>query len=179
MVRRSLARRYLRAAFEVAQQAGVAEDLGAQLQRLQTVVESTPELMRLLQHPTMALERKLQAVTDLLGEEPLPTLHQLLAALVEHNRGEVLQVAGEVYQEVADEALGLVRARVTTALPLERERAARLREVLAEWLDSDVVLEEHTDAEIIGGVVVEIGDRVLDGSLRGRLRRMTASLTAE
>jgi len=135
--------------------------------------------MRLLQHPTMAPERKLQAVTDLLGEAPLPILHELLATLVEHNRGEVLRVAGEVYQEVADQARGIVRVRVTAALPLDREQAARLRMVLAAWLDSEVVLEEHIDADIIGGVVVKIGDRVLDGSLRGRLQRMTASLTAQ
>ncbi len=179
MVRRSLARRYMKAAFEVARDAGVTEELGAQLRRLQAVVENTPELARLLEHPTMALERKLQAVTDVLGEEPLPTLQELLETMIEHNRGEVLQVAGEVYREVADEALGIVRAQVTTALPLDRERAGRLREALAAWLNTKVVLEEEIDAEIIGGVVVEIGDRVLDGSLRGRLERMTASLTAE
>jgi len=135
--------------------------------------------MRLLQHPAMAPERKLQAVTDLLGEGLLPILHELLTTLVEHKRGEVLRVAGEVYQEVADQARGIVRVRVTAALPLDREQAARLRQVLAAWLDSEVVLEQHIDTDIIGGVVVKIGDRVLDGSLRGRLQRMTASLTAE
>ena len=169
----------MQAGFHAAEQAGVVQELGAQLARLQEAARHAPDLARLLQHPGMALERKLQAVADVLGAEPLPVLCELLRTIVEHNRAEILPAAGEVYREVWDEARGIVRARVTTALPLDRERAGRLRDTLGEWLDGTVVLEEHTDAGILGGVVVVVGDRVLDGSLRGRLDRMTASLTAE
>jgi len=168
----------MRAAFDAAREAGLAEEVGAQLERVQSLVQDTPELMRLLRHPAMSMPRKLGAVADLLAEEPLPVMNKLLEMVVEHDRGEVLQVAGEVYREVADEARGVVRAKVTTALPLHGEQAARLRGALVRWLNAEVVLEEEIAPDIIGGVRIEIGDRVIDGSLRGRLERIKASVTA-
>ena len=113
MVRRSLVRRYMQAGFHAAEQAGVVQELGAQLARLQEAARHAPDLARLLQHPGMALERKLQAVADVLGAEPLPILCELLRTIIEHNRTEILRAAGEVYREVWDEARGIVRARVT------------------------------------------------------------------
>lgn len=168
----------MQAAYDVAREAGVAEQVGLQLERLQGVIETTPEVVRLLKHPTMTVPRKLEATAELLDEELLPAVRDLLAVVVEHDRGEVLQVAGEVYREVADEAEGLVRARVTTALPLDGERASRIRAALARWLRAEVILEQETDPDIIGGVVVQIGDQVIDGGLQGRLERMRASLSA-
>ncbi len=168
----------MQAAYDAAREAGVAEQVGRQLERLQSVARMVPELTRLLKHPTMTVPRKLEATAELLDEELLPAVRDLLALVVEHDRGEVLQVAGEVYREVADEAEGVVRARATTALPLDGERADRIRAALARWFGAEVVLEQETDPDIIGGVVVEVGDRVVDGSLRGRLLRMRAALAA-
>lgn len=176
LIPRSVVRRYMEAAHQAARQPGAAERVGAQLERLQSVVGAAPELMRLLKHPKMSIARKLQAATDLLGEELDPTAGELLKALIENGRQEALRVAGEVYREVADQAQGVARASVTTAVALDPARAERLREALERWLGSRVVLEQQTAPDIIGGAVVQVGDRAIDGSLRGRLERIRASL---
>lgn len=177
MIGRSVARRYLQAAMEAAEQAGVREELGAQLQRLRAAMEQTPDLRRLLRHPTVGIERKLDAIADVLEEQPAGPLSKLIALLIDNDRVDVLSVADEVYQQLVDEADGVLRAFVTTPMPMSDEHSQRLAAALSRWLDEDVVIDPSVDPEALGGIVVRVGDRVLDGSLRGRLERIRQVMT--
>jgi len=179
VIGRSVARRYLAASLEAAERAGLRDELGRQLTRLRPITEAAPELVRLLAHPTMRLERKLAAVERLLGEPLVAPLRDLVALLIDNDRLKVLRAAADVYQELVDEAQGVVRAHVTTAMPLPDDQAERLRAALRGWLDADVVLDPRVDPQTIGGIVVAVGDRTLDGSLRGRLQRIRARIVAD
>ncbi len=179
MIGRSVVRRYLAAALEAADRDGVRDVLGAQLARLTPMANVSPDLKRLLAHPTMAVERKLEAIGRLLGESPVAPLRDLIVLLIDNDRLEVLRTAAEVYQELVDEADGVVRAHVTTAMPLPDDQAQRLASALGRWLGAPVVLDRRVDSEIVGGIMVRVGDRTLDGSLRGRLERVRAMMTAE
>lgn len=179
MIGRSVVRRYLAAALEAADHDGVRDRLGAQLARLTPLMTASPDLGRLLAHPTMALERKLAAVEGLLGEPPVAPLHDLIVVVIDNDRLEVLRTAADVFQQLVDEANGVIRAHVTTALPLGDDQAQRLANVLGQWLGAQVVVDRREDAGTIGGIVVRVGDRILDASLRGRLERVGAQMTAE
>lgn len=176
MIGRSVARRYLSAALGAADRAGVREQLGGQLDRLAELLQATPDLKHVLKHPGLPLDRKLAAVESVLGEAPVEQLDDLIALLVENARIEVLDVAGVVYQELIDEAEGVLRAFVTSPMPLEPEQSRLLREALSRWLNADVVIDATIDPQIIGGIVVRVGDRILDASLRGRLERIQERL---
>lgn len=179
MIGRSVVRRYLAAALEAADRAGVQAELGAQLARLSRLSRTASDLDRLLGHPTLSLERKLEAVAALLEEEPVAPLRDLIALLIDNDRIAVLHSADDVYQELVDEAQGVMRAFVTTALPLRDEQAQQLRSALGAWLGTAVVLDARVDPATIGGIVVRVGDRVLDASLHGRLARAQAQMVAE
>lgn len=179
MIGRSVARRYLGAALEAAERAGVRVELAAQLERLSALTRASADVERLLAHPTLPLDRKLDAVAALLGEEPVAPLRDLLALLIDNDRLAVLRSADEVFQELVDEAEGVVRAFVTTALPLRNDQAQRLRQALSAWLHTEVVLDARVDPATVGGIVVRVGDRVLDASLRGRLARTYARMVAD
>lgn len=178
MIGRSVARRYLGAALEAAERTGVAAELGAQLGRLSALSRASTDLDRLLAHPTLPLERKLEAVAALLGEAPVQPLRDLIALLIDNRRIAVLHGADEVFQELVDEAQGVVRAFVTTALPLRDDQARRLQAALHSWLGAEVVLDVRVDPATIGGIVVRVGDRLLDASLHGRLARAHAQMVA-
>jgi F-type H+-transporting ATPase subunit delta len=179
VIGRSVARRYLAAALEAAENAGVRDDLGRQLEALQAMIEAAPDVRRLLEHPVMTGERKLAAVAELLGEDPVKPLRDLIGLLIENDRLDVLEVADEVYQQLVDEAEGVLRAFVTTPVPMPQEQAQRLAEALSRWMETDVVIDASVDPETIGGIVVRVGDRVLDASLRGRLERILARMTGD
>jgi F-type H+-transporting ATPase subunit delta len=172
VIGRSVARRYLEASMEAAERAGVRDELGRQLTMLQAALEISPDVRRLLGHPSMDLERKLAAAGDVLGEQPVEPLRKLIAVLIDNDRLEVLEVADEVYQQLVDEAEGLLRAFVVTPAPLEDDQSQRLAQALSGWLKQDVVIDAEVDPDLIGGIVVRVGDRVLDASLRGRLERI-------
>lgn len=177
MIGRSVARRYMQATFELASAGGELEATQRQLQRLQALVGAGPHLSRLLRHPRLPLPVKLQALAGLLGEAPTGPVQRLIALLIVNDRVEVLALAATVLQEIADQQAGVVRAQVHTPLPLPPEQAERLRAALAAWCRQPVELELHVDPALIGGIVVRLGDRVLDGSVRGRLERMMRHLS--
>lgn len=172
MIGRSVARRYLAAAMRAAERGGVRDQLGRQLGALAAAMELSADPRRLLGHPSMDLERKLAAVGDMLGQPPVEPLRRLIALLIDNDRLEVLEAADEVYQQLMDEADGVLRAFVVTPAPLGDEQSRRLAQALSGWLEQDVVIDAEVDPELIGGIVVRVGDRVLDASLRGRLERI-------
>ncbi|MFW6438371.1 MAG: ATP synthase F1 subunit delta [Armatimonadota bacterium] len=172
MIGRSVAERYLEAAMHAAERGGLRDELGRQLAMLGAALETTSEVRRLLGHPTMDLERKFKALTDLLAEEPIEPLRKLIALLIDNDRLDVLEVADEVYQQLVDEAEGVLRAYVQTPVELGTEQTERLAAALSSWLGQNVVVDAEVAPDVIGGIVVRVGDRVLDASLRGRLERI-------
>ena len=172
MIRRSVAERYLEAAMHAAEGLGERDALGRQLAMLEAALETTPDVRRLLGHPAMALERKFDALRDLLDEEPVESLRRLIALLIDNDRLDVLEVADEVYQQLVDEAENVLRAFVVTPMELAAEQTERLATALSAWLGENVVIDAEVDPDLIGGIVVRVGDRVLDASLRGRLERI-------
>ena len=83
------------------------------------------------------------------------------------------------YGALLNEHLGRVQAEVTSAAPISAEQRERLSRSLAEMLDQEVVLETAEDASIIGGIVVRVGDRIIDGSVRTRLEALRRRLQQE
>jgi F-type H+-transporting ATPase subunit delta len=176
VIGRSVAERYLEAAMHAAERNGLRDQLGRQLAMLEAALETTPDVRRLLGHPAMGVDRKLGAVADLLDEEPVEPLRRLITVLIDNDRLDVLEVADEVYQQLVDEAQGVLRAYVQTPAPLAEAQSERLATALSGWLNQDVVIDAQVDPDLIGGIVVRVGDRVLDASLRGRLERIHARI---
>ena len=132
MIGRSVARRYLGAALQAADRDSLRDALGEQLEVLQTLLGASPKVRRLLGHPSLSLERKFDALAKLLGEAPVEPLKRLIALLIENDRLEVLETGADVYQQLADEAEGVMRAFVMSSdgRPV---RAARDGAVCMAW----------------------------------------------
>ena len=178
MISRAVARRYVGAAFERARGQGVQETLERQLKLLQTASGLAPDLSRLLKHPGVALSRKLEAVGMVLDEQLAEPMADLVRLLVENDRVDTLGVAGELCEEISDQAAGAVRAFVTVAMPLPESQAERLAAALSQWFAVPVRLTVNVAPEMIGGLAVRVDDRVLDASLRGRLLSIQEGLVA-
>jgi F-type H+-transporting ATPase subunit delta len=102
----------------------------------------------------------------------------LSLALILLRRGRTSLAPGiaDAYQELLDEARGVSHATVTTAVPLTDEELEVVKKKLAEIAGGEVVVETKVDEEILGGVVVRIGDRLIDGSTRNRLLALKQQL---
>jgi F-type H+-transporting ATPase subunit delta len=168
------ARRYARAIFDLAQEEGQIEEWGGRLDRVRAVLRQ-PEVWAVMANPIIPRRRQQEALTSLLpdvGEEG----RNLARLLVERGRLDDLDGIVEEYGRLADEAAGRLRASVATAVPLPPDEQRQLALDLSQRLGREVRLEARTDPSLLGGVVVRLGDRLLDASLRTRLDELRRTL---
>jgi len=168
----TIARNYAEALFEAADARGKAEQYGEMIDAIAGAVQSDPRIAVALDSPRVAKAAKgailRNALKGLVPEE----LVRFLEAVVRRGRQGLLGEITVEYQGLLDTKLNRVHAGVTVAkdldAPLEKDIVSRL----AKALGKEVRAHFHTDEAILGGVVVRVGDRVFDGSLRRRLTAM-------
>ena len=162
------ARRYARAIFELAQEEGQTDQWSRQLALLRAVLEQ-PEVRALFDDPFQTAARRMEAA-DLLGIEGLgPEAMNLLRLLVDSHRTKVIGEVVDQFEILADEAAGRVRATATTAVELASADRERLSKQLTGNLGKEVRLEVKVDPAILGGLVLQVGDRLIDASVAGKL----------
>ncbi|MDO8750477.1 MAG: F0F1 ATP synthase subunit delta [Dehalococcoidia bacterium] len=175
MARRPTAKRYALAAFQIARESGQleswAKDLGAAQQALQN-----PALRAYLELPKIRIEHKIETLrTALAGVNPLAL--NLMSLLTSRASVGLLPRIVDEYQRLMDAHLNRERAEVATAIPLEQEQSNRFTQQLRQFLGKDVILTSRVDPEVLGGLVARVGDRIIDGSARGRLMALRKSLS--
>ena len=172
------ARRYARALFGLAQEAGRVPEVRRELDDMAELLAGNPALARSLfrpLHPAAERRAVLAAVCERMGASG--TLRNLYAFLIDQRR--LVDFAGirEEYGRLADAAEGRTRAAVVSAAPLREDQRERLRRVLSARTGNAVELSEAVDPSLLGGAIATIGGLVFDGSLRTQLSQLSASLT--
>ncbi|NLG80205.1 MAG: ATP synthase F1 subunit delta [Firmicutes bacterium] len=168
----TLARALLSIARERLDPQTVADEL-AQVTR---ILASVPLLKRTLADAGIPAEERRSVVSDALGNFLSPVTLGLLDLLIDENQVHTVGAVADVYRRLLDEDRGVVRARVTSAVELSQVDVEALRAGLAEKLGGHVVIEQQVDPGILGGLIVQVGDTVFDGSIAGRLRRLREEL---
>ncbi|HIG04521.1 MAG TPA: ATP synthase F1 subunit delta [Planctomycetes bacterium] len=177
--RHPVAQAYARALMEVGFASGEAELYGDQLDALTEAVESEASFKVFLESPKIrrgdkkeALERALQ------GKVSDPVLN-LVRILIDRNRQALIEDIAQAYREQIDEVAGRVNVTITSAVELSAGVTDALKAAIEKKLNKEVVSTELVDAGLLSGVTIQIGDLVVDGSLRTQLRkvRQEVSLT--
>ena len=181
MTNRVAARRYARALFDVSLKEEVdPQQVGRDLDAFEALVGEHAELARLFANPAVPAPRKRALVEALLAREPLAApLGKLLLLLAERDRLTLLAEVAEAYRERLLDHQRVVRAAVTSAVPLPADRVEALRRSLAAVTGREVRLEAGVDPSIIGGVVTRVGSLVFDGSVTRQLARLEDTLAGE
>ncbi len=167
-----VAKRYARALFNAAVRTQAVDEVNEALQQLLDTLNKQPPLRTLLLNPLIPRERKQQMVQEAIGRQTHPLLASLLSVLVDKRRERLLPEVGREYVELRDEHLGILRVQATTAYPLDNNQEQALVRSLERRTSKTVVLQTQVDPSLIGGIVVRIGDTIIDGSVRGQLLRL-------
>lgn len=170
----SIGRRYAQAYFDLARQAKKVSERRDDLARaVETLAH--PEVADALANPRLTLSDRTRLALDLLDGVGEPA-RNLVRLLIERNRTGVLGELLESYDTLADRDSGVVRAEVVTAVPVDADLQKRIGRALGEKLGAEVQTEVRQDPDIIGGLIIRIGDRVIDNSLRTHLEQLRAAL---
>jgi F-type H+-transporting ATPase subunit delta len=177
MIIGSIARRYAKALFGLAVEMGRVEPWNESLQALKEVVQGSPDLVDVLSNPVYSKEQRRAIVEKLagaLGLDAEPA--NLLFLLGDRNRLPYLGAVVDTFGALADEHLGRLRARVTSAVPLDPSAAQAIADRLSQSTRASVLLDRVVDPKLIGGVVAQVGSIVFDGSLRTQLEDLRRQL---
>jgi F-type H+-transporting ATPase subunit delta len=188
MTNRTAANRYARAILEVAvkeaQGVGGASAVSESLQRIEQelaafaeLFNQHPTLQKVLLNPAVPVPQKRAAVIALTDRaQALPIVAKLLVVLAERDRLVLVPDLLAQYRERLLDYQNVVRAEVTTAMPLGTDRAKAIEASLARVTGRTVRLATAVDPAIIGGVVARIGSTIYDGSVTRQLQKMKARL---
>jgi F-type H+-transporting ATPase subunit delta len=174
MARATSARRFAQAAFEVALAREGLDRWEKDLADVQVLL-SNEDFAALLDAPQVPADVKLDGAGRLLRDVS-PRVRNFVAVLITRGRTRQFAAIFEEFRRLADEQRGTARAEVVTAVPLDDERRGRVAQGLEAIVGKKVVLTERVDPAILGGVVARVGDRLIDGSARTRLRDLRGAL---
>lgn len=173
-----LAQRYGQALWDLAARQEQCPRVVEDLQALVALQDRAPELKACLDNPTIPVRAK-QAVLDALAGSVLhPLSRNFVSLLIRSRRGALLPVISQVLEAKRDEAEGQVKVRVESALPLAEAAQADLRRALAQWLRKKIQLQITVAPELLVGLTIQVGDRLIDGSGLGQLRQLRQVLMA-
>lgn len=170
------ARRYAKALFNAALAANQVEAAGAGLSEVTSAAAGSPQLMTVLRHPLISRERKTEILRTLFESSLPPLVEHFLFLLVEKDRAGMIDTVSEEFARLVDEHQGIANAEAVTAVAMgEGERDALLQQ-LQTATGKTIRLTTRVDEELLGGLVVRVGDRMIDGSVASQLQRMRESL---
>ena len=180
MTSRAAAIRYARALFDVASKESDIQQVGRELSGIAGLISGNEMLARTLSNPAIPAARKRAVMEQILARVGTitPSLGKLLLLLADRDRLALVPEMTVAYESRLMEHAQVVRAQLTTAVPLGPDRVAALQQGLAGVTGRQVQLETRIDPSIIGGAVARIGSTVYDGSVTTQLQKVQERLTA-
>ncbi|BDI33191.1 ATP synthase subunit delta [Capsulimonas corticalis] len=171
-----VAKRYAAALFSVAQRDGILDSVAEDLTLIERFLAEVPYLRAVLLQPLVSDEQKSKVASDAFGDRVTATTLSFLQLLIRKGREELVGETIRDFRELLAEFHNTVEASAATAVALTADQTDRLVASLRALTGKTVLLTTHIDPAILGGVVVRIGDTVIDGSVRGRLDNLEAHL---
>lgn len=169
-------RRYAQALLELATTAGAVERVQRDLNALAAKIQADETLALKLESPRVTRAQKRELLANALGAGQRDLVRSTVLLLVDKGRASLVPELASVFDEAAREAAGQAKAQVTSATPLEPALRDKLVERLSAASGLKITLEERVDAELLGGLRVVIGSRMIDGSVKRRLEELRARL---
>jgi len=173
----TVAERYAQAIFELGVETGGVTALIEDFRRLAEVYEESEELRKIMNNPLVSVTDRLATVNELCDRLGLTDLAKNAAGLLTRRKRmyALTGIANEL-DRLSDQRAGIVRATVVSAEPLSESYAEKLADELKAMTGKRIVLDQRHDPELLAGLVIRIGDQVIDGSARTKLAELSAHL---
>lgn len=169
---------YARAVFEVAKAEGSLDEVEDELFRFSRLVEREGELRMALTDATRPAAQRQRLAEELLeGKVSAPTVLLIGFVVGSGHAGRLTEIVDEMLEMAAAEKKRVV-AEVTSAIPLNDDQRVRLAGALSRATDLEVEVHVMVDPSILGGIIAKVGDRLIDGSISGRLEQMRDQVSA-
>ena len=172
-----IAERYAMALFELAEEKGELDRVAADLRTVRGMLNESADLRRMCASPVIGLAAKGRAMAGLASRAGLaPITGNFLGLLARNGRLVALGAAIGAFLELLASKRGELTAKVVSAAPLAPGQIDSVSAALKKGLGRSVALETAVDAKLLGGLVVQVGSRMLDGSIKTKLQRLSLAM---
>jgi len=176
MARRDSApRRYAEAAFEVAERDGTVDAWRSELE-VAASLAGDERALEVLANPAIPGERRAEALGEMLGERVSKPVQNLVQLMLRRGRIDELPRVAAEFRRLDDARQGVIHATATAAGELTKDEVRAITARLEQQTGGHVSLDVEVDPSLLGGLIVRVGDRLIDGSVRGRLERLRNQL---
>lgn len=173
-----VAGRYASALFDLAREAGQIDAVGGDLDRFDRLIQESPELQRLIRNPIFTAEQQAAAMNAILTRAGIAGLAGNFIRLVASKRRLfALPQMILAYRTLVADAKGIVRAQVTLAESPSERVLGEIKAALRDVAKAEINLDVRVDPALIGGLVVKMGSRMVDASVRTKLNSIRLAMT--
>ena len=173
-----ISKTYGDALFELAVEESKVDVLLEEIQQLQEILKKNSDFGKLMAHPKIIKEEKLQVAENVFKGRISDELMGFLLIIISKDRYQEIDEILEYFVTEVKKYKGIGVATVTTAVPLKEEQCKKIEQKLLDTTDyKKMEMHYQVDAALIGGMVIRIGDRVVDSSIKTKLQNMKKSLT--
>ena len=169
-----LAKTYGRAIYEIAAEQNSLEKTEEELHLIADAIKEHADLKELLFHPLLAKDVKKDTIKKLFADKVQPVVLQFCYVVIDRDRITDFPAMVDVYTTLAHHGMGIEEAVVTSALPMTKSQVEALKAKLSEITGKKILMKQKVDTALIGGFTVQVGDRLIDGSVARQLQTLKA-----
>jgi F-type H+-transporting ATPase subunit delta len=172
-----LAVRYAAALFDLADERRILDEVASDLRQMRAMVQASPDLVRLIRSPILSRDEQSKGIAALAEQAGFsPLVRDFLAVVARNRRLFAVPAMIEAFLAKLAARRGEVTAEVFAAQPLSEAQLAVLSEQLRRSIGSRVSVDLHVDPGLIGGLIIKLGSRMVDGSIKSKLQRLQLAM---
>ena len=167
---------YAQSILDLANEQQQAEPIGQELASLKQILDENPSIREVFTSPAIGADEREQLLERVFRNNLAPLLFNTLGVLNAHNRLGLISQIAQAYDELLDKQLGKVEVDLTVAQRLDADQLERARQQVSQALGRDAIVHQYVDENIIGGMIIRVGDKLIDASVRYQLASMRKQL---
>jgi F-type H+-transporting ATPase subunit delta len=170
---------YAQALYEIAEQAGQTDAIGEELKDLGQLIQTQPDLAKLIDSRVLRAESLASAIQSIFEGKVSDTLYRFLQVL--NRKGRIANLPGVIveYKRLYEEKHGVVEVEAFVANRLDDSQASQVAAGVGKAIGRNVILKQHVDPSLIGGLKLRVGDRLIDGSAATQLKILRQRIVQE
>lgn len=166
-----VAKRYVKPLFDVAREKNQLDKVAQDLTELESVLKSSKELRTVLSDPSTTRDLK-RSIMEKIFTNISPYSRNFIRVVIGKNRTSILFEANRLYIHMLNDHRGVTTGTITTAAALDDKTFVKLHASLEQKLQRKITLNRGIDPKLIGGALIQVGNTVIDGSVRGQLAKL-------
>ena len=172
----TIADRYATAMIDLGEKSDQLDILADDLSRINETFKSSDELLTFLEHPTITSDDKKDVVDKVFKDTISQYALNLLKLLLDRNRIFLFPAIGSHYNDILNKKRNITLARIITAIDIDEDTKNQVKRKLERAFNQNIKIAAKVDPDIIAGMIVKIGDKTIDGSIRTKLENMKKQL---